>query len=172
MKIYLCGIRAEKEACRIKRLFIKERENGINLSFRFAVGFSVGAVFDGKQHMEFGARRPAAFFLEMGAAVMDGKGDAGESLLHVFGRDPIFRGFRMVIIAVNGQTVRTDEIIVVAVVTLVCGAYIVMADGGFQFVCIIYGVLIGVQAVVRHADNLGGINGKHQFLTSLQSSVK
>ena len=56
---------------------------------------------------------------------MHGKFYAGESIRNIGGNDPVGGIFRVIIIAVNGQTVSTDEICSAAVAVLVLGAHIV-----------------------------------------------
>ena len=158
---YLGGSSAEEETCRIQRLRIKIREDGIDQLLHVAVQRSVGAVFNREQHMELGPCCLAVFLTVMEAAEMDSEGDARKSLHHIFRCHPVSRIFRMVIIAVHRQTVAADEVVTVAIAVAIFSTNIVVADCSLQAGLIQNHMLVRIGAVAGIADDISRIDGKH-----------
>ena len=60
---------------------------------------------------------------------MDGEEHAGQRRLDIRRRLPVRRILGVVVVAVDRQAVRGDEVLVAAVVVPVLGAHVVMRDG-------------------------------------------
>ena len=112
----------------------------------------------------------SVFLTVIEAAVVDGNTHAGKCLQHIGRRDPILRIFRVIVITVNGQAVGGDEVFTVAVVVLVFGANIVMADSLSQVVRIHDDGLVRVGAVAGISGKISTIKCEHQSYTSPDSS--
>ena len=108
----------------------------------------------------------SVFLTVIEAAVVDGNTHAGKCLQHI----PILRIFRVIVITVNGQAVCGDEVFTVAVVVLVFGANIVMADSLSQVVRIHDDGLVRVGAVAGISGKISTIKCEHQSYTSPDSS--
>ena len=83
----------EEEACRIQRVRIKIREDGVHQLLHIAVKGRVRHAVNGKEHMELRPCRLSVFLPVIEAAVVDGKAYAGKCLQHIRGLDPIRRIF-------------------------------------------------------------------------------
>lgn len=121
--------------------------------------------------MEFRPRFLAVFHLHVIAAVVNRKGHAGKCGGNIGGIDPILRIIAVVVVAVDRETIRSEKIIIVAVVAPVFGADIIVRDG-LQRVFIGHRDLMRVDAVLRHPQAVGAVQCKFHCDTSLQVSLK
>ena len=129
MDLYISCGGTEEETCRVQCLCIKIRENGINELFHIAVGGSVCHEINREQDMELRPCCLAIFLSFIESAVVDGKAHSGEGSSHIIRSDPVRRFLGVIIITVDREAVAPDEIVAVAVVVFIFGAYIIVADG-------------------------------------------
>ena len=168
----LRNFRAEEESGGIKCFGVKIRKEGVDQLFQIAVLRRIRQSVNGKQHMEFRSRFLAVFHLHMVAAVVNRKGHAGKCGGNIGGIDPVLRIIAVVVVAVDRETIRSEEIIVVAVAASVFGADIVVRHGLQQRVFIGHRDLMRVDAVLRHPQAVGAVQCKSHRDTSLQVSLK
>ena len=120
--------------------------------------------------MEFRTGGFSVFLTVMMTAVMDRKSDAGKSSSHIVYSDPIRRFLRVIVVAVDRQTVAADEVVVIAIMVFIFRTYIIVTDSCLQtgFVCHI--MAVGIRTVAGVTGNVRAVKGKHQSYTSLASS--
>ena len=111
--------------------------------------------------MELRTGRLAVFLPVVVTAVVDGKAHARKGSGHVVRGDPLGGIFGVIVVTIDREAVASDEVVVVAVVVLIFGAYVVVADSRFQAVRIHYIVPVGVGAVTGVAGNICAVQGNH-----------
>ena len=92
---------------------------------------------------------------------MDCKTHARKGSGYVVRGDPLRRIFGVVIVAIDRETITADEVVVVAIVVLIFGTHVVMADSRFQAVRVHYIVPVGIGAVTGIAGNICAVQGNH-----------
>ena len=122
--------------------------------------------------MEFRSRFLAVFHLHMVAAVVNRKGHTGKCGGNIGGIDPVLRIVAVVVVAVDRETIRSEEIVVVAVVASVFGTDIVIRHSLQQRVFIGHLDLMRVDAILWHSQAVGAVQCKFHRDTSLQVSLK
>ena len=158
--------RTEEESGGIERLGIKIRKEGVDQLFQIAVLRRIRQSVNGKQHMEFRSRFLAVFHLHVVAAVVNRKGHARKCGGNIGGIDPFLRIIAVVVVAVDRETIRSEEIVIIAVVASV------LRHGLQQRVFIVHRDLMRVDAVFRHPQAVGAVQCKFHRDTSLQVSLK
>ena len=159
--LHLGSGRPEKEPGCIQRLRIEIRKDGIDQFLQVAVGGRIRHEVNREQDMELRTGRLAVFLPVVETAVVDGKAHARKGSGHVVRGDPLCGIFGVVVVAIDREAVASDEVVVVAVVVLIFGAYVVVADSRFQAVRVHYIVPVGVGAVTGVAGNICAVQGNH-----------
>ena len=123
--------------------------------------------------MELGSRRLAALFLHTVAAEMNSECNIRKSSAHILWSNPIFRIFRMIVVAVHAKAVRSHKVGIGAIAVPICDANVVMAYSLTKGGSICYDGFMRIAAVARSACTVSKINSEfcHQE-TSSQSAVK
>ena len=93
IELHIRFLRAKEEACRIQRVRIKIRKDGVHQLLHIAVKGRVRHAVNGKENMELRPCRLSVFLPVIEAAVVDGKAYAGKRFQHIGGLDPIRRIF-------------------------------------------------------------------------------
>ena len=162
----------EKEAGGIKCIGVKIGEDGADEFFHIAVSDGIRHRFNRKKDMELRSCRFSVFLPHMGTAVVNGECNTGKSCLDICRHDPVAWVLGVVVVAVNRQTVGSDEVVVAPVTVPVFRTDIVVSDRRTEAVQIGNGVSVRIVAVARIAGIVGTVECEHQSLTSSRLAVK
>ena len=152
---------AKVEACSIQRLGIEIREDGIKQPFERSIFLCIGYRIDGEECVELGSCCFPVFDLHMVAAVVNSKLHTGKGICNMVWGLPIFRIVGVVVIALHGQAIAGDEIIVATIVSAVFCTDIVPAYCLFQATDISDIYLMRVQAVSGLPNTICMKKGEH-----------
>ena len=142
------GVGSSEEKSRgIEGVGIEVGEDAVHESFHIAVCDGICHAADWEEDVELWSRCLAVFLTHMRTAVMDGKGNTGERLQDIGGHHPIVGIFGVVVVAIHGQTIRTEEIFTVAIVVFIFGANIIVRNRSLEGFQIGYDVFVGIRAV-------------------------
>ena len=166
---FLCS---EEEPGSVERLGIEVREDRVYQLLQFTVLTGIHDAGDGEEHMELRPCCFARFHLHVVPTVMDRKRHAGERVCNIGRIDPCFRILAVIVVAVHGQTIGTEKVIVAAVPVLILGADIVVCHGTEQGIFIGNLNFVHVCAVSRGFPTIGMVEREFHWVTSSQDSVK
>ena len=109
--------------------------------------------------MESRTRRTLLFLLHMISAVVDDVGDPLKEIRNLLCGDPFLGNVGVVIIAIKGDDVGTNKVVVRSVIALVFGKDDVTGKGFSCHALVCQSDLCGIEAVGSIASALGCVNG-------------